>query len=102
MQEKFQNINDLELFFNQNQVFDKFDLERIGIFGSFARGEQSFNDIDILVESDDLMKMANLKKFLNQTTNTKFDVVTKKRCNPIVLYRAQKDLKYARKYKKSC
>lgn len=100
MQEKFSSMNDLELFFNQNQVFDKYGLDQIGVFGSFARGEKNFNDIDLLVDSDDLQKMANLKEFLNQTTGINFDVATKKRCNPIVLYRAEKELKYARKHSK--
>ena len=91
------NVDDLEVFFNQSQVFDIYNLDRIGVFGSFARGEDQFNDIDLLVNSTDLKRMADFRMFLNNNTSFKFDVVTEEFCNPIVLHRAKKDIKYVQK-----
>ena len=41
-------IEELENVMVQNKLFEKFKLNRVGVFGSVARGEQS-NDIDILI-----------------------------------------------------
>jgi len=44
-------ISDLESIMLRNDLFKKFKLSRLGIFGSTARGEES-NDIDILIEDN--------------------------------------------------
>ena len=45
------NIDDLFALFRKHKVFERFFIQRIGVFGSLARGEQ-FNDIDLLIEDD--------------------------------------------------
>jgi predicted nucleotidyltransferase len=78
-----------------NQILKKYDLDSIGVFGSFARGEAA-NDIDICVdvESCDYQKLLPLKQELEHLTHKKVDIMIKKYANPIVMHRAQKDMKY--------
>jgi len=70
-------------------------LEKIGVFGSFARGEKA-NDIDFYIDLDNynVKNLINLKKDLEKITEKEVDIMLKKYANPIVLYRAEKDMKY--------
>jgi len=79
----------------QSNLLNKYMLERIGIFGSFARGE-SANDIDFYVDADNckLADLRGLKRDLENLTNKKIDLMIKKYANPIVLHRALKDMIY--------
>ena len=90
------NISDIQQYLRDNQLFTQFNLRKIGFFGSFARGEENANDIDILIEDDiDPEKIIEFKSLLENSFQKKVDVVLKKFANPIILYRAQKDLQYA-------
>jgi len=65
---KIRNIKDLELFLNENEVFDKLGIDSIGVFGSFARGEKA-NDIDLLLENvKDKKKIIEIKEDLEDKT----------------------------------
>ena len=89
------NIESFQNFLRQNKVFQRFGLSRIGIFGSFARGEK-YNDIDLLIEENiSFDKRIELQEFLEKSLHTKIDVVVKKFAEPIILYRAMKEMKYA-------
>lgn len=44
-------IDQIEDVLVNNKLFEKFNLNRIGVFGSAARREQS-NDIDLLIEDN--------------------------------------------------
>lgn len=63
---------------------DRFQVETIGIFGSYSRGEQkNTSDIDILVtfaepNDVDLIDFIELKQFLMRKLKTKVDVVQKR------------------------
>ena len=63
---------------------DRFQVETIGIFGSYSRGEQkNTSDIDILVtfaepNNIDLIDFIELKQFLSRKLKTKVDVVQKR------------------------
>ncbi|MBT6843882.1 MAG: hypothetical protein HOA17_08845 [Candidatus Melainabacteria bacterium] len=100
MSKKISNLNELEDFLNQKKVFDFFGISRMGVFGSFARGEQA-NDIDLLVKGAELNKkgLARFLFGLEQDAGTKIDFVLEEYADPIVLSRAQKDLRYVRKRK---
>ena len=90
------NISILQQYFRNNRIFSEYNLTRIGIFGSFARDEENANDIDILIEDDiDPDKLIQLKMMLERSFRKKVDIVLTKFANPIILYRAQKDLHYA-------
>ena len=92
---KVKNINDLLVIFRENDFFTQFKIKRIGIFGSFARGEQ-FRDIDLFIEEDiDPLQLLELKTKLESKTGIRFDIMQKKYAEPVILYRALKDMKYA-------
>lgn len=59
----------------------EYGVRKMGIFGSFARGDQKRNsDIDILVEFSKpigLFKFINLENHLTKTLNRKVDLVTR-------------------------
>ncbi|MGL6064320.1 MAG: nucleotidyltransferase family protein [Fusobacteriaceae bacterium] len=81
---------------NQN-IFERYKIERIGIFGSIARGEDG-NDIDILVEDSDYKKWIQLKKELEPLIKVTLDIMIEKYANPIVLMRAKKEIVYVTKH----
>ncbi|MDR3269490.1 MAG: nucleotidyltransferase domain-containing protein [Tannerella sp.] len=93
------NLLVLQQYLRENQIFSQYNLKRIGVFGSFARDEANANDIDILIEDEiDPDSLIQLKILLENSFQKKVDVVLKKFANPIILYRAQKDLLYATQY----
>ena len=99
-QGELKNIKDIELFFNENKVFDSLEVDKVGIFGSFVRGEKA-NDIDVLLEGvKDKQKAVSLKEELEAKSKKKLDFVFEEYANPIVLHRAKKDLVYVKKYQK--
>ena len=62
---------------------DKFQVETIGIFGSYSQGQQKLkSDVDILVTFSepndiDLLDFIALKQFLSRKLKTKVDLVEK-------------------------
>lgn len=71
---------------------DKYGIRKISLFGSFITG-RDYNDIDILVEdARDYNSLVEFKQELESLTNRKIDLMIKKFANPIVLYRAKKDM----------
>ena len=89
------DFNSFQQFLREQKVFARFGFDRIGVFGSFARGER-FNDIDLLIESRlDYDSRKALKNFLEAKLNVPVDIVLKDFAEPIILFRALKDVKYA-------
>ena len=87
-------IDELEKLLRKENVFGEFGINRLGIFGSFARGE-NYNDIDILLEQNmDYKKREQLKSKLQTLLKTKVDLVPEKFVDAIILYRARKVVKY--------
>jgi predicted nucleotidyltransferase len=85
----------LEKAIKKGNILQKYKLEKIGVFGSFARGEMA-NDIDFYIdlETYDLKNLIELKNDLEKLSQKSVDIMIKKYANPIVLHRAQKDMKY--------
>lgn len=81
----------------KENIFEKYDIEKIGIFGSIARGEDG-NDIDILVDDTDFKKWIKLKEELEPIIKVNLDIMIEKYANPIVLMRAKKEIVYVTKY----
>ena len=79
----------------EEDILNKHNLPRIGIYGSFARSEKA-NDIDIYIESDALgyKDIVELRADLEKLTGMKIDIMLKKYANPIILYYAEKDMIY--------
>ena len=90
-----ETIKALEKLIKDENLLEKYNLDKIGVFGSFARGEKP-NDIDFYIdaESYNLRDLINLKRDLEKIVKKKVDIMLKKYSNPIVLYRAEKDMKY--------
>lgn len=88
-------ISELEDIMHRNDLFKKFRLSKLGIFGSVARGEVS-NDIDILIEEDnvDYRSLSVFRDELEKLTNKRIDIVIARYANPIVLHRARKEIIY--------
>ena len=66
----------------------EFRVKRIGVFGSYSRGEQRKNsDIDILVEfyeTPSLFKFIDLEEFLSQLLKGRVDLVMKGALKPYI------------------
>lgn len=83
---------------NKKDLEEKYNLKEIGIFGSYARGDQKNNsDIDILVEVKRPMgfiKFMGLEKHLSKLLGIKVDLVTKKALKPYIGRRILQDVRY--------
>ncbi len=64
---------------NKEYLKKNFHVTRIGIFGSFARNEETENsDVDILVEFEktpDMFTFFSVEEYLEKTLNRKIDMV---------------------------
>jgi predicted nucleotidyltransferase len=73
---------------------DKYDIEQIGIFGSYARDEANENsDIDIFVKmKPTLSNYIDIKEELESAFHKSVDIVRiRDKMNPYLLKRIQKD-----------
>jgi uncharacterized protein len=83
---------------HKSEFKEKYGVEKIGLFGSFARDEASSDsDIDIFVDMkvkfDNVM---GLKYNIEESLNKKVDLITKhKNIKPILLDMINKDIIYA-------
>ena len=74
-------LEEIQKIINQHQLEleEKYKVKRIGVFGSYARGEQSEgSDIDILVEFKEPVGFLfiHLADFLEEILESKVDLVT--------------------------
>jgi hypothetical protein len=71
---------------HKEELYKKYKVTEIGVFGSVVRGEQKKrSDIDILVEFEkvpDLLKFINLERYLSRLLKKKVDLVRKKAIRP--------------------
>ena len=86
------NVKTFSELLRNSRLMNKYGIKKISLFGSFIKGKR-FNDIDILVEeARDYDALVEFRQELETLTSKKIDLVIKKFANPIVLYRAQKDM----------
>lgn len=77
---------------------EKFQVKKIGVFGSFARGEESKDsDIDILVEFYGPIgwEFFDLQDYLKEILRREVDLVTKKALKPQIKTVILNEVKYA-------
>lgn len=92
---KIKKPSELFKLFEEIDLYNTYGIQKIGVFGSFARGE-SFRDIDLYIEDEiDFGKLIELKSKLEDLVGIQFDIMTQKDAEPVILYRAFKDMKYA-------
>ncbi len=83
---------------HKQEFKEKYEIEKIGLFGSFARGEESEeSDIDIFVKmKPDLLEMVGLKLQIEEDLSKKVDLIRDhKNIKPLLLKMIKKDLTYA-------
>lgn len=76
----------------------KYHVKRIGLFGSFARGEQRIgSDVDLLVEFKTpigFFEFIRLENFLSRTLHKKVDLISKKALKTAVKKEIFKEVRY--------
>jgi predicted nucleotidyltransferase len=85
---------------NKTFLSESFGVTRIGIFGSFVRGEQTpSSDIDMIVEMakdrKNLHSFLKLKRFLENETARKIDLGFEHSLKPAVKEKIMKQIIYA-------
>ena len=92
---EIRNFNELEKYLREAHLFDLLGITKIGVFGSFARKEK-FKDIDLLIEDDvNLESLISFRDILKKDIPVPVDIVLSKYAEPIILFRARQDVKYA-------
>ena len=84
---------------NQKSVLkEKYNVRRMGLFGSFVRGEQTNDsDVDIIVdyaETPSLFSMIELEQYLEKVLDMKVDLVTMKGIKPRLKEHIIKEVDY--------
>jgi len=71
---------------HKTKLKKKFKVKTIGVFGSYARGEQGVSsDVDVLVEFEEpvgLFQFMALENYLSDLLGAKVDLVSKKALKP--------------------
>ncbi len=77
---------------------EQYRVTELGIFGSYARGEQTqTSDVDVLVDYDQaptLFKLVELREYLAGVVGVKVDVVTKNGLKPRIRERVLSEVIY--------
>ena len=70
--------------------------KKIGVFGSYVRGEESpGSDIDVLVEFSDrksLLDIVGIEQELSDTLDIKVDLLTEKSISPYLIDRIKREM----------
>ena len=83
---------------HKNELRERYGVKRIGIFGSYSRGEQrEDSDIDILIEFErpvGLIEFIRLQEYLENLLGVKVDLVTKGALKKRIRGRVLQEVKY--------
>lgn len=85
---------------NKENFYKKYNISKITLFGSYARGEnRKDSDIDILYSLKDGSKFTydkyiEFENELKKAFNAKIDLINEKRLNPLIKIEAEKDFIY--------
>lgn len=94
------NIDQVKTIINKhfNFLIDNYNVNKIGVFGSVARGDQKeTSDIDMLVEFSEpigFFKFIELEEFLSNAIGKKVDLVTQKALKPVIKEDILKEVVY--------
>ena len=92
----------LDFLKEQKEFFrNKFDIEKIGLYGSYTRrgGQHKNSDIDIvyMLKEDNTFgyfEYLELEELLTRQFKKKIDLVNYKYMNPIIKHKAEKEIIY--------
>ncbi|MGE5398505.1 MAG: nucleotidyltransferase family protein [Chitinophagales bacterium] len=83
---------------HKSQLEKEYHVARVGIFGSFARGEATeSSDVDILVEFNeniDIFQFIRLQYYLIEILGRKVDLVTPDAVKPLVKEQIMREVLY--------
>ena len=85
---KVTSLDDIKGVIEQHraELKSQFHVEKIGVFGSYARGDQKKrSDVDFLISFDkaiDYLELAGLKIYLEETIGLKSDVIPSHNLRP--------------------
>ena len=93
------SLTDIKIIFQRykSTLYNEYSVKSMGIFGSFARNEQSdTSDIDILVEFDKPigLKFVDLANELEMILNNKVDLVSKNGVKPKLMKYILQDIQH--------
>ena len=94
------NLEDIKKILNKELPFlkEKYKVKKIGIFGSYIRGEnKKGSDLDILVEfysPISLFKEAELEDYLRNLLGIKIDLVPKNALKPYIGKNILREVRY--------
>lgn len=79
-------------------LWENYHITKVGIFGSYARGEQTEqSDVDVLIDYEQaptLFKLVELRNYLSELMEMKVDVVTKNGLKPRIRDRVLSEVIY--------
>lgn len=79
-------------------IREQYHVTELGIFGSYARGEQhDKSDVDVLIdyeEAPSFLELARLENYLSHTLGIPVDVVTKRGMKPQIRERVLSEVVY--------
>jgi uncharacterized protein len=93
-------LEELKQILSQNKrlLQEHYHVTQMGIFGSYARGEQTpDSDVDVLIDYEQaptLFKLVELRDFLSSLTGLRVDVVTKNGLKPRLRERVLSEVVY--------
>jgi predicted nucleotidyltransferase len=78
-------------------ILGKYGVRKIGLFGSYARGEErTDSDLDVLVEFEkrkSLLTLVRIERELSEHIGVKVDLLTEQAISPYLVERIKTDLK---------
>lgn len=96
----YEDIREIKQLLSQSkpQLEECYRVTQIGVFGSYARGEQTENsDVDVLVDytqAPTLVHLVELRDFLQDLFDLRVDVVTKNGLKPRIRERVLSEAVY--------
>ncbi|WP_297488966.1 nucleotidyltransferase family protein [Thermococcus sp.] len=83
---------------HKEELRKRYGVKRIGVFGSYSRGEQrEDSDVDVLVEFEKpvgLIDFVRLREYLESLLGVKVDLVTKRALKKRIKERVLQEVKY--------
>ena len=82
---------------NKKEIHEKFSVKSLGIFGSYARNEQTeSSDIDILVDFDKPigLEFVTLADYLESLLEVKIDLVSRNAVKSNLMEYIERDIQY--------
>lgn len=78
-------------------ILSKYDVQKIGIFGSYAKGVQrQDSDLDVLVNFKNvksLLTLVRIERELSESIGVKVDLLTEQSVSPYLIDRIKSELK---------